>query len=181
LLFLLTTYALCAIQDNSHNKLYKGGLIVFAVVLLIQHVPGLRNYNDDKNEIYSDAQGVAEFIKESGFEHKLLVGHQASVACAILPFLPEVDSMYHGECERFGTYYNYGACLLNNTVVVQPDYAIDLVYKKFKSRMHDAIFIFNYPIQPENRQYMDLIYLTPYPVLRQDESFWIYKFKDNAN
>ena len=88
--------------------------------------------------------------------------------------------MFYAECQRYGTYYVYDSCFVNRRFEYAPDFAVDVTHDNFKGNLANVIMLFNYPVRDRALMYLDVLYSTPGECIRQDERFFVYKFKDGV-
>ncbi len=151
---------------------------VLVAIVLLQLKPMAESYMWDINEPYSDSKAAATFIKENQLEQKIIIGQQAWAVSSILPYLPHVKQVYYPECERYGTYYVYDTCFLRKRWQFSPDYVMNITYNNFRDKLNDLVIVVNYPLKPVSLRYVDLLYSSNEETIREDEMFYIYKFKD---
>lgn len=184
--FIMLTAIAFAYYDN-HSKGLNNvrhtanySIWVLVAVCVLQLKPVYDSYRADNNRLFSGAKDAAAFLEENRLEYNTLVGHQAWAASALLPFMKKSVKMYYGECNRYGTYYIYDTCFINNRWQTSVERSMNSAYDNFKGNLDKVVFIFNLPVSPEGLQYLDMIYQTPEVPIRTDEGFYIYKFKDGV-
>jgi hypothetical protein len=150
---------------------------LFALIIVLQSSKTFGSYKDDIEQEFSGAKTAAEYIKENNLQDHILVGQQAWAVSAIVPYLSKDVKVYYAECQRYGSYYIYDSCFLQNKWYSAPENAVDIAYNNFKDSLGDVIFIFNSPLSERSEQFMDLLYHSPEQPIKKDEAFYIYKFK----
>lgn len=153
---------------------------ILLVLCVLQVKPAVAAYKQDNERLLSGAHDAAMFIQDNNLEDKILVGHQAWAASALLPYMDKNIEMFYGECERYGTYYIYDSCFIQDKWMMGVESSMDVSYRNFKDRLQDVIFIFNYPVNEKGIRFLDQIYTTPETPIRGDETFYIYKFKEGV-
>ncbi len=152
--------------------------LLIAAILILQLKPALMSYKEDLTRPYSGTKGAAEFIEQQGLKNNIIVGHNAWVSSAVLPYWSDRKKIFYGECNRYGTYYIYDSCFINNNWSYPVDYSIDRAYDNFKDRLDGVVFLFNNPVSEDASAYLELLYRSPEPPIRSDEEIFIYKFKE---
>jgi len=148
----------------------------FIVMIALQLPQTFTRYKADVEKDFSGAKATAEFLTDNNLQNKIWVGHQAWAASAILPYVP-AKKIYYPECARYGTYYVYDSCYLQNRWAMMPEQAADITLKNMKDSIANIIFIFNYPLRSKTAKYLDMIYHSPEVSIKKDETFYVYKFK----
>lgn len=163
-----------------NKKIQNVSLSIWLVVAItfLQLKPSVESYRADNELVFSGAKAAALFIEENELSDNILVGHQAWVASGILPFMDKAVKMYYGECRRFGTYYVYDSCYIQDKWMFPVEHSMDVAYKTFKDNITEVVLVFNYPAEAKAMKYLDLIYHTPEQPIRRDEEIFIYKFKE---
>ena len=164
------------LQKNFFNYSY----VPLSLIALLQLKPGIENYMADINETFSDSKNVASFLRSNGLDKKIIVSHQAWSGTSVLPYLSPNTRMFYAECQRYGTYYVYDSCFVNRRFEYAPDFAVDVTHDNFKGNLANVIMLFNYPVRDRALMYLDVLYSTPGECIRQDERFFVYKFKDGV-
>src|SRR5690606_39174496 len=108
-------------------------------------------------------------------------GHFAWAASALLPYLEDGKTIYYVECQRQGSYYVFDSCFINQNWNKPAGEYIQNIYRQYSSEAGNVVMIFNYPLQPDIAQWLDLIYQTPERTIREDEMYYIYKFRLTVN
>ncbi|MBS1772654.1 MAG: hypothetical protein JST82_07335 [Bacteroidetes bacterium] len=162
---------------KGENNLFKYNYIALTLMLLLQLKPTTEYYFKEIDENFSDAENVANYLKEHHLEDKILVGHQAWATSAVLPYLSKPRKFFTAECERYLSYYINDSCYAKKEWGYPPDFAVDIAHSKFPNELNNIVFIFNAPLQERTLKYLDLLYVTPEMSIRKDESYAVYKFK----
>lgn len=174
-----------AIADNyvsdkwnfvAESKLPTYGKWIIVAVVVLQLPQTFSRYKDDVKQDFSGAKAAAEFIMDNNLQQSILAGQQAWAVSAIVPYL-HGKQVYYAECQRYGTYYIYDSCFLNNRWAIAPEDAVDVVYNNFKDSLGNVVFIFNRPLNPGALKYMDMLYSSGEFPIKKDEAFFIYRFK----
>lgn len=183
--FVVLTAAVVAYFESKDSEQkpagkFNAGYAIWALVAMcvLQLKPAFSYYQNDNTNIFSGAKDAATFLQDNDLEHRILVGHQAWAASALLPFMDESVKMYYGECGRYGTYYIYDSCFINDKWMHPVDKSVDAAYDNFKDKLDSVVMVFNYPVNAQAERFLDLIYATPEQPIRIDEAFYIYKFKE---
>ncbi len=153
---------------------------VLVAILFIQLKPSFEHYINDVQNTFSGAKDAAEYLEENKLDDRIIVGHQAWAASALLPFMDKNTKMFYGECERYGTYYVYDSCFIQDKWQYAVETSVDAAYKNFTGRLDSLVLVFNYPANPKALQFLDLVYSSPEPPIIKDEAFYIYRFKDGV-
>lgn len=181
---LLVAVSIAAIYNPGEKK--KGGMNitpaqwVLIAILFLQLKPSFEYYINDVQNTFSGAKDAAEYLEDNNLDNRIIVGHQAWAASALLPFMDKNTKMFYGECERYGTYYVYDSCFIQDKWQYAVETTVDAAYKNFKGRLDSLVLVFNYPANPKALQFLDLVYSSPEPPIIKDEAFYIYKFKDGV-
>ena len=150
---------------------------VFVAILFLQLKPSFEHYMTDIGNSFSGAKDAAAYLEDNKLDNRIIIGHQAWAASAILPFLGKDAKMYYGECGRYGTYYVYDSCFIQDKWRYPVEHSVDKAYDNFKGKLDSVVLVFNYPANQQAMRFLDLIYSTPEPPIVQDEAFYIYRFK----
>jgi len=148
----------------------------FIAMIALQLPQTFTRYKTDVEQDFSGAKAAAEYIIDNNLQQRILVGQQAWALSAIAPYIPG-KKFYYPECGRYGTYYVYDSCFLQNRWAMAPENAVDIVYNNFKDSLGNIVFIFNRPLSAKALQFMDMLYHSPEFPIKTDEAFFIYKFK----
>lgn len=164
---------------NLQQPFIQYGTWVLCAVVLLQLSYTYKSYQQDIDGLYSDSKNVAEYIQDNVPKDAIIVGWQATTTLGVLPYLPD-RKLYYAECQRFGTHYIYDSCFRESIWMNPVDYAVKISHDNFKDSLDRLVFLFNYPIMPQSERFLDLVYKTSDITARWDESFYIYKFKENV-
>lgn len=155
------------------------GIWLMCIIILCQLPATLKSYRQDIGGLYSDSKNVAEYLTGNTGKNNVIVAWQATTCLGVLPYMPG-RKLYYAECQRYGTHYIYDSCFRAEIWMNPVDYAVKIAHDNFKDSMGNLVFLFNYPIMPQTEKYLDLVYTTSEPTARWDETFYIYKFKENV-
>ena len=150
---------------------------VLLAIIILQLKPSFERYQNDSVNTFSGAKDAAAFITEQKLDKKIIIGHQSWAASALLPFMDKDTRMYYGECRRYGTYYVYDTCFINERWRYFVETSVDAAYINFKGKLDSLVFVFNFPVTEKGMRYLDLLYSTPEMPVIQDEFYYFYKFK----
>lgn len=157
---------------------YGSWLLAFTVA--IQAPTTYKVYIEDINRLYSDARNAAVYIKSNTDKNTIIVAQQAMATSSVLPYMPWKTKFFYPECGRYGTYYIYDSCFINQKWMAAVDYGVNIAYSNFTDSLDNLVFLFNCPVLPQTEKYLDLIYTSAEQAIRWDETFYIYKFKENV-
>lgn len=164
---------------NIKRGLIQWGTFLLCGAIILQAPYGLENYRRDKNEPFSDSKNVAAFLEKNYDKSKILVGWQPTSCLSVLLYLPD-RKLFYADGQRFGTYYVFDSAFKKGIWMSPVDYAVKVAHDNFKHKLSEVVFLFNYPIMPQTERYLDLVYKSPESALRWDETFYVYKFKENV-
>lgn len=184
---LFSSYAIASFyKEDSLNimkkikpDLTKTGTWLICCIILLQLPYSFGQYKRDMDDIYSDAKNTAEYLSANTTKQNVIIAWPASNTLGILPYMPGTK-FYYAECERYGTHYIYDSCFRSEQWMNPVDYAVKVAHDNFKDSLDNIVFVFNYFIMPQTEKYLDLVYKTPEETVRWDETFYIYKFKENV-
>lgn len=173
-----------AATENKNNLLrniskYSPFLLVLAI--LLQMPMAFKYYMNDREYVYSDSKNAAEFLKDNHLENSIITGHFAWAASALLPYMEDGRTFYYVECQRYGSYYVFDSCFIKQNWNLPPGEYIQQIYDRFKPDLDKVVMIFNYPLSWELAQRLDNIYKTSENTIREDEMYYMYKFRTNVN
>lgn len=156
----------------------KYSYLIFALMAILQIKPAIENYLLDNEQLYSDSQNAASYIKEHHLENNIIVGQSAWATSAILPYLQEHKELYYVECQRFGSYYVFDTCFTKGNWGNTADSYVDIANNNFKGKTDKLLFVFNSPLSPVWASRLDLLYSSQEQPIKQDEVYFIYRFKN---
>lgn len=168
------------LKNKRLNRYTKYSYLPLVLVTLVQIKPAVDKYTADISNPYSDAANAADYINQNGLDKKTIIAHQAWAGGAVAPYLPPGFRFYYAECDAYGTYYDYKQCYGSRKWEYAPDFALNTAYASFKGRLNEVVFLFNHPVQQQALRYLDLLYQPAENTIREDEMFYIYKFKDGV-
>lgn len=164
---------------NVKQNLVKYGIYLLCGVIVLQLPATIKGYSTDINELYSDSKNAGEYIASNFDKNSIIVGWQGTSCLSVMPYLPG-RKLYFAECERYGTYYVYDSAFMKENWMNPVDYAVKIAHDNFKDSLDRLVFLFNYPIMPQTEKYLDLKYQSSEPTVKWDETFYVYKFKENV-
>lgn len=184
---LITCYGIAAYYKENPPTFLKSiqapieqyGMWLMCAVIALQLPHTNKNYMQDIHGLYSDAGNAAEYIEDNTPEDAIIVGHQSITTLGLLPYLPD-RQLYYAECQRYGTFNIYDSCYRAARWRLPVDFAIDVAHENFKGKLDKVIFLFNSPVMPRSLTYLDQLYSTSEPTAKWDESYYVYKFKENV-
>lgn len=181
-LVLLGSYALAMYYKPANEpkilKLQYGQYLLVAI-MAFQLVASASAYSSDINNSFSYSADAADYLKQNSLDTDIIVGSQAWAVSALAPYLPG-KKIYYAECQRYGTYYIYDSCFMNNKWAYPPGYSIHIAHDNFKDSLSHLVFVFNNPAGDEQARYLELLYSSPDKPIRSDEAYYIYKFRNNV-
>lgn len=175
--------AICGIagiyERQQSLKIWQRGSYILAFIILLQAPFTCSQLTMDLKDDYSASKETAEFIVDNKLYKHTIVAYWSGSASALLPYLPPNVKFYQAEREQRGTYQVYDSVYRKGTWMYPVDYAVKVAHDNFSKDLGNVVMLLNYPVQPFSAKYLDLIYQSS-PAIRWDETFYIYKFKDNV-
>ncbi len=164
-------------DTDKYPAIARYGYVLLAIVALVQMKQAFESYLNDKDNVFSDSRNAADFLKEKRLTNHIIVGQQAWAASALLPYFPAGREFYYVECERYGSYYTFDSCFEKGYWNQPAAYYVQNTYKTFQAKADSVIMVFNYAITGPTANYLELLYKSEEPVIRADEAYYIYRFK----
>lgn len=184
IIFLVLLFAFGIAMEYPH---YKKGKItdwitqynawLFVILIGLQIPVAFKYYAEDREEVFSDSRNAARFLKEQKLDKEILTGHFAWAISALLPYMENGKTAYYVECDRNGSYYVFDSCFVKQNWNHPPQKYIEDIFIKFEGKLDKVVMIFNYKLPDYIEMQLDKIYETAEGTIRDDEMYYIYKFK----